>query len=105
MGEGAGGGEQLYLTLYPPHLNPLPRGERDGVRGSGFWLLEFRSLFGDWCLEIGYWLFVDLLFFSFEVRRISFHIPYLTLPVQCFFVELVLDEEIHDFIRSGPDHL
>ena len=26
MGEGVGGGE--YLNLYPPHLNPLPPGER-----------------------------------------------------------------------------
>jgi len=29
--------------------------------------------------------------FSFEVHRISFYVPTPTLPLQCFFVELMLD--------------
>ena len=28
MGEGAGGGEDGHLKSFPPHLNPLPPGER-----------------------------------------------------------------------------
>ena len=38
-----------------PHPIPLPRGERDGVRGLKFRSLKLWSLFGYWCLEFGYY--------------------------------------------------
>src|SRR5208337_3659485 len=36
-----------------PHPSPLPRGERDGVRGLEFRLLKYCLLFDPWCSSFG----------------------------------------------------
>lgn len=63
-----------------PHPSPLPRGERDGVRGLKFRSLRFWSLFDYWCLEFGY--YHTGLWFSFQFddftlgKRFSFQTQY-----------------------------
>ena len=61
MGEGEGGGEQL--NLYPPHLNPLPPGERkyflrnSNILGPKLWAVGIWSLDIIWDLEFVIWNF------------------------------------------------
>ena len=53
MGEGEGGGEQL--NSYPPHLNPLPPGERRYfLRNSDDQIPKYLSVIEIWCL-FDYW--------------------------------------------------